>query len=130
MKSGLTVGSILSDEEIDGVDIRTDSCSIWIASGECDISKEFLLFLFATFLVTSASELTDILSKLLIPVSSEVLSLDSAIMEDNNDIKVTVTSNNESDLNKIKSLDTIGGAIDIEYNTNSRATKDLLIEKK
>lgn len=54
----------------------------------------------------------------------------SAIMEDNNDIKVTVTSNNESDLNKIKSLDTIGGAIDIEYNTNSRATKDLLIEKK
>ena len=53
----------------------------------------------------------------------------SAIMEDNNDIKVTVTSNNESDLNKIKSLDTIGGAIDIEYNTNSRATKDLLIEK-
>lgn len=54
----------------------------------------------------------------------------SAVMEDKNNIKVTVISNNESDLNKIKSLDTIGGAIDIEYNTNSRATKDLLIEKK
>ncbi len=54
----------------------------------------------------------------------------SVIMEDNNDIKVTVTSNNESNLNKIKSLDTIGGAICIEYNTNSRETKDLLIEKK
>lgn len=54
----------------------------------------------------------------------------SVIMEDNNDIKVTVTSNNESNLNKIKSLDTIGGAICIEYNTNSRETKDLLIKKK
>ena len=45
----------------------------------------------------------------------------SAVMEDSNNIKVTVTSNNESDLNKIKALDTIGGAIDIEYNTNSSA---------
>lgn len=54
----------------------------------------------------------------------------SAVMEDNNNIKVTVISSNESDLNKIKALDTMGGAIDIEYNTNSRITKDLLIEKK
>lgn len=52
----------------------------------------------------------------------------SAVMEDSNNIKVTVTSNNESDLNKIKALDTIGGAIDIEYNTNSSAKTDLLIE--
>ncbi len=54
----------------------------------------------------------------------------SAVMEDSNNIKVTVTSNNESDLNKIKALDTIGGAIDIEYNTNPSAKKDLLIEKE
>lgn len=54
----------------------------------------------------------------------------SAVMEDNNNIKVTVISNNESDLNKIKALDTIGGAVDIEYNTNSSTKKDLLIEKK
>ncbi len=54
----------------------------------------------------------------------------SAVMEDNNNIKVTVISNNESDLNKIKTLDTIGGAIDIEYNTNSSVKKDLLVEKK
>ena len=54
----------------------------------------------------------------------------SAVMENNNNIKVTVTSNNENDLNEIKALDTIGGAIDIEYNTNSGAKQDLLIEKK
>lgn len=54
----------------------------------------------------------------------------SAVMEDNNNIKVTVISNNESDLNKIKTLDTIGGAIDIEYNTNNSVKKDLLVEKK
>ncbi len=54
----------------------------------------------------------------------------SAVMEDNNNIKVTVISSNESDLNKIKELDTIGGAIDIEQNTNSSVNKDLLIEKE
>lgn len=53
----------------------------------------------------------------------------SAVMENNNNIKVIVTSNNENDLNEIKALDTIGGAIDIEYNTNSGAKQDLLIEK-
>ena len=51
-------------------------------------------------------------------------------MEDSNNIKVTVISNNESGLNKIKALDTIGGAIDIEYNTNPNAKNDLLIEKE
>ena len=54
----------------------------------------------------------------------------SAVMEDNNNIKVTVISNKENDLNKIKSLDTIGGAIDIEYNTSASAKPDLLIEKE
>ncbi len=54
----------------------------------------------------------------------------SAVMEDSNNIKVTVISSDENDLNKIKALDTIGGAIDIEYNTNNSAKKDLLIEKE
>ncbi len=54
----------------------------------------------------------------------------SAVVEDGNNIKVIVTSSNESDLDKIKALDTIGGAIEIEYNTNSNAKKDLLIEKE
>lgn len=54
----------------------------------------------------------------------------STVREDINNIKVTVTSNNESDLNKLKALDTIGGAIDIQYNTNNITTKDLLVEKE
>lgn len=69
----------------------------------------------------SYNYLTDLQSK----ISKKIIDKEftfvtkSAVMEDNNNIKVTVISSNESDLNKIKALDTIGGAIDIEYNTNS-----------
>lgn len=51
----------------------------------------------------------------------------SALMEDSNNIKVTVTSNNINDLNKIKELDTIGGAIEIQYVQNGIGTEDLLV---
>ena len=54
----------------------------------------------------------------------------SAIMENNNNIKVTVTSNNESELNKIKALDTIGGAIEIQYDENGMSKTELLVEKE
>lgn len=52
----------------------------------------------------------------------------SALMEDNNNIKVIVISNNTKNWNKIKELDTIGGAIDIQYEANSVVTKDLLVK--
>lgn len=51
----------------------------------------------------------------------------SSLMEDKNNIKVTVTSNSISDWNKIKELDTIGGAIDIQYEVNNIGTEDLLV---
>lgn len=51
----------------------------------------------------------------------------SAVMEDSNNIKVNVISDNESDLNKIKALDTIGGAIEIQYNENSMSKTELII---
>ena len=54
----------------------------------------------------------------------------SAVIEDNNNIKVTVISNNESDLKKIKALDTIGGAIEIQYNENGMSKTELLVEKQ
>lgn len=54
----------------------------------------------------------------------------SAIIDDTNNIKVTVTSNNESDWNKIKSLDTVGGAIEITYNEDNVPKEDLLVEKE
>ena len=51
----------------------------------------------------------------------------SALMEDRNIVNVTVTSDNISDINKIKELDTLGGAINIQYQSNSIGTEDLLV---
>ena len=50
----------------------------------------------------------------------------SSLMEDKNNIKVTVTSNSISDWDKIKELDTIGGALDIQYETNNIGTEELV----
>lgn len=54
----------------------------------------------------------------------------SALQDDTNNIKVTVTSNNENDWNKVKELDTIGGAIEIEFSENNVSKENLLLEKK
>ncbi len=53
----------------------------------------------------------------------------SALVDTTNNIIVRVTTNNEKDWNKIKELDTIGGAIEIKYSENSANTEDLKIEK-
>lgn len=53
----------------------------------------------------------------------------SSIMEDKNWIEVQVTTNKESELEKIKVLDTIGGAISIRYSKDGIAKKDILEEK-
>ena len=53
----------------------------------------------------------------------------SALMDTTNNIKVTVTSNKEEDLRKLKELDSIGGAIDIQYNENGMSQSELLLEK-
>ena len=50
----------------------------------------------------------------------------STLMDTTNKVVVTVTSNNEKDWNKIKELDTIGGAIEIKYSEHSAVTEDLL----
>lgn len=78
----------------------------------------------------SYNYLTDLQSKISKKMTDKEFTFitSSAVMEDCNNIKVDVTTNNESNLNKIKTLDTIGGAIDIEYNTNSSAKTDMLIE--
>ena len=53
----------------------------------------------------------------------------SSIMEDKNWIEVQVITNKESELKKIRELDTIGGAISIRYNKDGIAKKDMLKEK-
>lgn len=54
----------------------------------------------------------------------------SSLRDDSNNILVTVTSNNESDLEKIRSLDSIGGAIEIKFSEKNAVHDVELIEKK
>lgn len=53
----------------------------------------------------------------------------SSIIEDKNWIEIQVTTNKESELKKIRELDTIGGAISIRYSKDGIAKKDMLKEK-
>ena len=80
----------------------------------------------------SYNYLTDLQSKISKKMIDKEFSFvtTSSIMEDNNNIKVTVISSNESDLNKIKELDTIGGAIEIQYNEEDMSKNELLVEKE
>lgn len=52
-----------------------------------------------------------------------------SIMEDKNWIEVQVTKNKESELKKVRELDTIGGAISIRYDKEGIAEKNILREK-
>ena len=54
----------------------------------------------------------------------------SAVLEDKNRIRVTVYTNKESDLQKLKKLDTKGGAIQIEYQEGAQVKTELLQEKE
>lgn len=100
---------------------RKEICSL------LGITEGKTIFKTAKYSYNYLTDLQSKISKKMIDKEFTFITL-SAVMEDSNNIKVTVTSNNESDLNKIKALDTIGGAIDIEYNTNSSVKTDLLIE--
>lgn len=55
--------------------------------------------------------------------------ISSSIMEEKNWIEVQVTTNKESELKKIKELDTIGGAISIRYSKEGTVKTDILKEK-
>lgn len=44
-----------------------------------------------------------------------------------NNIKVTVLNNSNEIIDKLKALDSKGGAIEIEYNEKGMATQDLLV---
>ena len=54
----------------------------------------------------------------------------SSLREDTNRIHLTVTTEDTSRLEKLMALDSLGGAIVIEYQPDGDAMKDLLIEKK
>lgn len=52
----------------------------------------------------------------------------SAVYENPYRLHVVVSSNAESDLSKLKAFDTIGGALEIEYDTNPILAEDILTE--
>ena len=79
----------------------------------------------------SYNYLTELQSKISKAMSNKEIPFvtSSALVDTTNNIIVRVTTNNEKDWNKIKELDTIGGAIEIKYSENSANTEDLKIEK-
>jgi len=54
----------------------------------------------------------------------------SALLEDRNKIRVTVRTENEEELQKLKALDTKGGALEIEFVANGITIEELLKEKE
>lgn len=56
--------------------------------------------------------------------------ISSSIREEKNWIEIEVTTNKESELEKIRQLDTIGGAFSIRYSKNGSAKTDMLKEKE
>ena len=52
----------------------------------------------------------------------------SAVYENPYRLHIVVSSNSETDLSKLKAFDTIGGALEIEYDTNQISVEDVLTE--
>lgn len=93
------------------------------------ITEEKTIFKTAKYSYNYLTDLQNKISKKMIDKEFTFVTT-SVVMEDNNNIKVTVISSDENDLNKIKVLDTIGGAIEIQYNENGMSKTELLVEKK
>lgn len=101
---------------------RADICK------ELGITESNTIFKKAKYSYEYLTELQEKISK---KMQSKELTfvITSSLMEDTNNIKVTATTRDENELKKLKELDIIGGAIEIEYNENPIAHEDLLIEK-
>lgn len=106
----------------DTAENRADICK------ELGITESNTIFKKAKYSYKYLTELQEKISK---KMQSKELTFvtTSSLMEEKNNIKVTVTTKDENELKKLKELDTIGGAIEIEYNENPIAHEDLLVEK-
>lgn len=106
----------------DTAENRADICK------ELGITESNTIFKKAKYSYKYLTELQEKISK---KMQSKELTFvtTSSLMEEKNNVKVTVTTKDENELKKLKELDTIGGAIEIEYSENSMAHQDLLVEK-
>lgn len=100
---------------------------VWICEDNATNRKEICKFLGITESKTifkkaqySYNYLEELQSKISKKMSDKEFTFvtTSALMDSTNRIKVTVISNKEEDLKKLKELDSIGGAIEIQYNEN------------
>lgn len=96
----------------DNESIRKDVCN------KFGISESQTIFKKAKYSYTYLTELQNKISKAMANKELPFVT-SSALKDDTNNIEITVTSKDEVDLNKIKSYDKIGGAIDIKYSENS-----------
>lgn len=96
----------------DNESIRKDVCN------KLGISESQTIFKNAKYSYAYLTELQNKISKAMANKELPFVT-SSALKDDTNNIEITVTSKNEVDLNKIKSYDTIGGAIEIKYSENS-----------
>ena len=53
--------------------------------------------------------------------------ISSALMEDQNKIKITIISREKEDWDQLKDIDPIGGAIEIQYSEDLISKEDLLV---
>lgn len=95
----------------DNESIRKDVCN------KLGISESQTIFKNAKYSYAYLTELQNNISKAMANKELPFVT-SSALKDDTNNIEITVTSKNEVDLNKIKSYDTIGGAIEIKYSEN------------
>lgn len=98
---------------------RTAICS------ELGINKTNTTFTTGTYSLAYLTELQEKISNAMINKELPFVT-SSGVNETINKIRVCVTSATQADLEKLYALDTIGGAIEIEYVTEG-ATKDLLV---
>lgn len=90
-----------------------------------NITESKTIFKTAKYSYQYLTQLQNEISKLM--QNKELTSVTgSAIMEEYNKIEVTLINNNKENINKLKELDTIGGAIQIQYNSSIPMKEDYL----
>ena len=106
----------------DTIDNRKNICKFF------NITESKTIFKIGKYSYNYLEELQDKISNAM--TNKELPFVVSSSLKDNtNNIVVTVTSNKEEDFEKIKKFDSIGGAIEINYNMDAKVSEDVLINK-
>lgn len=126
-KSEAIFGGSYTDENGNYVVVLTEDTSEnrAVICKELGINESNTIFRTGTY---SLSYLTELQAKISNKMSDKELTfvVSSGLYEDSNSIKVKVTTNDEVCLAKLYALDTIGGAIEVEYTSDNPVIDELL----